>query len=531
MKLLVGNTGLIGTTLKDSIKFDYEFNSKNINSLLELNIDPNTDDLYLCCLPATKWLVNKNPTLDLENIWSILQVLSKKQYRKIILYSTIDVYQEHCLGSDELCELNIDSPSYGSNRLLFEKLVKNTLNYKDLLIIRLPALFGKHIKKNILYDLLNDNNIEKINYNSSFQWYNLKNLFNDTERYLGICSHFQIINLFTEPIHTKEILKLFDINKSQVDTSLKKVEYNYKTRYTESGYISSSNEVLKDISNFIAEYNISKYKIAVCLFGEPRDIVKRLKDWSNFSKNINVDFFISFYSTDDISQILSDIKDTINLKSFFICNNDLDYFDSLKYKAKSPIYLYGLDPTATFPRITSQAYIRQKAISLIDTRYKYDAILLCRSDKSNFSISIDDIYKVIKDKNLLIVNSCTHTHPGGGSGCTKYTVETKCNLPYHANDICDLWCIGSPDVMFKWNSFFDNLLKDYESIQSTTGISSQLAYEERLDKNEVLIKVQFDQIHLIENDVHCFYPEKIMRATFKDVKIIGASADKTIWKD
>ena len=29
MKLLIGNTGLIGTTLKDSIKFDYEFNGEN----------------------------------------------------------------------------------------------------------------------------------------------------------------------------------------------------------------------------------------------------------------------------------------------------------------------------------------------------------------------------------------------------------------------------------------------------------------------------------------------------------------------
>lgn len=530
MKLLVGNTGLIGTTLKDSIKFDYEFNSKNLGDLLKLEIDPNITDIYLCCLPATKWLVNKDPMSDMENIINILGVLSKKQYRNVILYSTIDVYIDAALHSNESSELSISTPSYGYNRLLFEKLVKNTLTYKNLLILRLPALFGKHIKKNILYDLLNNNDIEKINYNSSFQWYNLKNLTFDTERSLESCSQFQIINLFTEPIETKEILSLFGIDKSKVDISSKKIVYDYKTIYRDLGYINSASNILKEINSFIIEYNMSKYKIAVCLFGEPRDIVNRLPHWINFSKNINVDFFVSFYMTEDILSIIDTIKNSINLKSLFICNNDLDYFDSLKYNAKNPIYLYGHDSKATFPRITSQAYIRQKAVSLVD-RYEYDAILLSRSDTSNFGISIDDIYKVIKDKNLLLVNSDTHHHPGGGSGCVKCTIESKCDLPYHANDICDLWCIGSTEVMNKWKSFFDNLLEDYNNIQSTTGITDKLEIEERTDKNEVLIKVPINLIPLIENDVHCFYPEKIMRSTFKDVKILGATNDKSIWNN
>jgi hypothetical protein len=41
MKLLVGNTGLIGTTLKDNIKFDYEFNSKNLEELLRASKNDN----------------------------------------------------------------------------------------------------------------------------------------------------------------------------------------------------------------------------------------------------------------------------------------------------------------------------------------------------------------------------------------------------------------------------------------------------------------------------------------------------------
>jgi hypothetical protein len=44
----------------------------------------------------------------------------------------------------------------------------------------LPALFGKHIKKNIIYDLLNENEIHNINYNSLYQWYNLSGIVTQT---------------------------------------------------------------------------------------------------------------------------------------------------------------------------------------------------------------------------------------------------------------------------------------------------------------------------------------------------------------
>ena len=74
MKLLIGSTGLIGTTLKDSITFDYEFNSKNINDLIDLELTDSTD-VYLSCLPATKYLVNQNPTADLDNILKIIDIL------------------------------------------------------------------------------------------------------------------------------------------------------------------------------------------------------------------------------------------------------------------------------------------------------------------------------------------------------------------------------------------------------------------------------------------------------------------------
>jgi hypothetical protein len=215
----------------------------------------------------------------------------------------------------------------------------------------------------------------------------------------------------------------------------------------------------------------------------------------------------------------------------FITDNDLDYFDKLKHKAISPINIFTADYKATFSRITSQCYIRQKATSLVEMK-DYDVVLLCRSDVSNFNISNSDILNVAESKDLLIVNSGTHVHAGGGGGCTKCTIESKCDLEFHANDICDYWCMGSPAVMSVWNTFYDNILKNYYDIQKTKpNVSStpQLHYIPKLEENEMLVSLPTNDWALIENEVHCFYPEKLMRPAFKDIKILSATHDKQIW--
>jgi nucleoside-diphosphate-sugar epimerase len=173
MKIIVGNTGLVGTTLCESINFDLKFNSSNMNEFSSLVEDGS--ELYLSCLPATKWVVNKNVTGDFENLMNILNVIKKKKYSKVILISTIDVYNNTPLKSNEMTPPLVQSLNYGNNRYLFEVLCKDFLITEEIKVFRLPALFNKHIKKNILFDLINSNNIESINSNSSFQWYNLDN--------------------------------------------------------------------------------------------------------------------------------------------------------------------------------------------------------------------------------------------------------------------------------------------------------------------------------------------------------------------
>lgn len=531
MKLLIGNTGLIGTTLKDTIKFDYEFNSKNLEELLSLPIDTSQAELYLACLPATKWLVNQDPQADLNNIFKILNIITKREYGNIILYSTIDVYNNVPLEANEDYEISITAPSYGSNRYLFENLIKTTVKYKNLLVLRLPALFGKHIKKNIIYDLLNNNEIHKIKYNSTYQWYNLDRLVDDTNNCLYSTREFQCINLFPEPIFTSELLEIFQVSKEDIENNLDPIIYNYKCKTAPTGYITSKQEILDEIKQFIINYSIFNLKIAVCLFGEERNLVDNIKSWKTFSSKLNIDFYTALYYNSKVYDSLKIFQDNLNLKSSYITENNLEYFNKIKLKAKQPIYIFKNDSKASFARITSQLFIRQKAVSLVDLE-KYDLILLCRTDLNEFNLSHQDIYNVFFNKNLLIVNSETHTHPGGGGGCTQCSLEKRCDLEFHANDICDLWCIGSSSVMKEWTTVFDNILESYNNIQVTTSLKSDknIEFEEDLEENQIYVNFKKGYLEPMENQIHCYYPEKIIRYIFRNYQIIESTHDKSLWE-
>lgn len=253
MNILIGNTGLVGKTLKKNINFDLEFNSKNICDFDKSVIDGS--NLWLSCLPATKWMVNKDIGGDINNINSIINIIKNKSYNKIYLISTIDVYSDSPKHSNENYFPNFKSLNYGSNRLLFEHLVTELVKYEKINIFRLPALFSKDIKKNILYDLINSNNVNKININSKYQWYNLDNLVSDMEKLSLSFPSDIVFNIFTEPIDTIDIVNLFPNHIGSVINSGFGVEYDYMTKYSQSGYLYKKDEIIYNIKKLIDEFS------------------------------------------------------------------------------------------------------------------------------------------------------------------------------------------------------------------------------------------------------------------------------------
>lgn len=246
MKLLIGDTGLIGKNLLQQNSFNYSFNSSNLDKLETLGT--HGGDLYLSCLPATKWMVNQNLKQDILNIQNIVHTIRKLNYSRIVLISTVDVYNDSPVGVNEDYAPNIAKLSYGTNRYLFELMVREMVRYDVLQIIRLPALYGSFLKKNIVYDLLHNNKPDQINVNSTYQWYNLGNLTDHIEEYTHKHPGETVFNLFPEPIETREITNLFP-KVSPLHN--KRIEYNYKTKFTRSGYIYDKETSLASLKDFI----------------------------------------------------------------------------------------------------------------------------------------------------------------------------------------------------------------------------------------------------------------------------------------
>ncbi|MFZ9611013.1 MAG: hypothetical protein ACO294_09960, partial [Methylococcales bacterium] len=117
-------------------------------------------------------------------------------------------------------------------------------------IFRLPALFNKHIKKNIVYDLLNNNNVDQINVNSAYQWFNLDKLNYYIEFFTRHYKNDTVFNLFPAPLETSRVLELFPYKEY---TNGNRIEYNYKTKYTNTDYLYSKDVSFNQLENFINE--------------------------------------------------------------------------------------------------------------------------------------------------------------------------------------------------------------------------------------------------------------------------------------
>jgi sugar phosphate isomerase/epimerase len=248
---LIGYTGFVGSNLLKNINCHFLYNSKNIETIQNKNFET----IYFCGLPAQKWLINKNPEKDIKNIELIINLLKTVNAKRIILISTIDVYENTDGEYDENHECTFKNNNYyGEHRYMFENFIKT--QFKNYHIVRLPALFGDGLKKNILYDLLNNNQIKNISTNTYFQWYNLDNIFYDIKRCID--NDIKIINLFSEPVETKQILNLFKYE--YIDNPTTYFKYDVKSIY---GYNKNKETILEEIKNFIAKYKKINFQLSV----------------------------------------------------------------------------------------------------------------------------------------------------------------------------------------------------------------------------------------------------------------------------
>jgi len=249
---LIGHTGFVGANLAAQFSADEKYRSTDIDQIRGKSFD-----LVLCAgIQAKKWWANQNPEEDLAGIQRLLDLLETVSARRFVLISTVDVYPAP-VGVDEGTQINPQSNhAYGRNRFLAEEFVR--AKFAEHLIIRLPGLFGTGIKKNVIHDLLNNHELDKINPVGVYQYYYLERLRADIDRAaeLGI----QVLNVSAEPVSTQEIMSRFFFNKSVGPESTFKASYDMHSLHWESwdssspGYLYSKEAVFSQLSEFIAKY-------------------------------------------------------------------------------------------------------------------------------------------------------------------------------------------------------------------------------------------------------------------------------------
>jgi hypothetical protein len=242
MNALIGFTGFVGGHLLHRIKNCEYYNSSNISTIENKMFDT----VYCCGLYAEKWKANKNAEEDLKGINLLISYLSKIKCNKFILISTVDVLNCEFEQYEEQMDIiysKYSTHSYGINRRNFELWCLAT--FIECYIFRLPALFGRGLKKNPLYDLINNNNVHLLRGHWEFQWYNIEWLYEDIQKHVS--KNIKLVNLVTPPIKLSTIQKLFFPSNELSNDKVPSVKYNVRSFYKTYNI----EDVLIDMKNFI----------------------------------------------------------------------------------------------------------------------------------------------------------------------------------------------------------------------------------------------------------------------------------------
>ncbi len=182
----------------------------------------------------------------------MIECLRHVKINNLVLISTIAVYPTP-INTDEDSTIDLSKlNTYGKNRLKLELALEEKF---DTTILRLPALFGQGLKKNILYDLIHKKHLEKINTKSTYQFYNLNNINRDID--FALKNNIKKLNLATHPIKISEILNLcFDYDiKSNLNAEIRNenmiTKFSRKVNST-SSYLYKKSEIIDDLNIFIS---------------------------------------------------------------------------------------------------------------------------------------------------------------------------------------------------------------------------------------------------------------------------------------
>lgn len=306
MIALVGYTGFVGSNIYAHGGIDCAYNSKNI----EQAYGTRPGLLIYAGMRAEKYLANNDPEADMALVYQAEENIARIDPKKLVLISTVDVLRDPN-GKDEDTPIEVDGlQPYGLHRYRLEQWVR--ARYPDALIIRLPGLYGRNIKKNFIYDYINvipfmlkeakfqelsgqapelagyyelqpngfykcralsgdekaylkqlfrKLNFTALNFTDSrnvYQFYALERLWPDIRTALD--HDLRLWHPATEPVSAAEVYRFLTGNDFDNPLLPSPVAYDFRTKHGQlfggaEGYIMGKADVLRDIRQFVDGMN------------------------------------------------------------------------------------------------------------------------------------------------------------------------------------------------------------------------------------------------------------------------------------
>lgn len=249
MEALIGYSGFVGGNLLRQRHFDRIYRSTDIDSIRGQSFK----EVVCAGVPALKWWANQNPAADRAGIERLISHLDHVRAERFVLISTVDVYDDPNERTEDDPPVLEGLHPYGLHRAILEDYV--SARFPGAAIVRLPALFGVGLKKNAIFDLLNNNRLESIPAGGQFQWYPLERLAYDME--ILKAAGLTVVNFATPPVTMKEIVERFFPSKQIGGENGSTPRYNIRTRHDvvfggSNGHMMGRDAVFAALDRFIA---------------------------------------------------------------------------------------------------------------------------------------------------------------------------------------------------------------------------------------------------------------------------------------
>ena len=191
---LLGYTGFVGSNLAASASFDDLYNSRNIAELPGRSYDL----VVSSANRADSFRINNHPEEDLAEITAFADTVKQARIGKLVLISTVCVYEADTTPDEDAPIDTARLTPYGVNRAHLERVLSDSF---DTLIVRLPQLYGRNLKKGAVYDLANRYRIEYLDPENRFQYYDLERLWGDIS--VALDAGLPSLNIATPPLTTE----------------------------------------------------------------------------------------------------------------------------------------------------------------------------------------------------------------------------------------------------------------------------------------------------------------------------------------